>query len=151
MQYKRSFCVCATVLVLVFVAASLSARGQVWGFLGGTQVHGHGDHDTIEVTRHDIPVRAIQVRISGETIFIDRLVVQFGKGASKQFALGDRILPEGKSYVIDLPHEFQTLESVELWYYREPGKANPKVSLYGTSDKSQLDAVSTGQDLSRLR
>jgi len=151
MRFRYSFCVCATVLVAVFAAASLSARGQVWGFLGGTQVHGHGDHDTIEVTRHDIPVRAIQVRISGETIFIDRLVVQFGKGASKQFALGDRILPEGKSYVIDLPHEFQALESVELWYYREPGKANPKVSLYGTSDKSQLDAVSTGLDLSRLR
>ena len=43
------------------------------------------------------------------------------------------------------------LESVELWYYRQPGKANPKVSLYGTSDQSQLDAVSAGQNLSRLR
>jgi len=56
MRYKHYFCVCATVLVLAF-ASSLSARGQVWGFLGGTQVHGHGDHDTIEVNRHDMSVR----------------------------------------------------------------------------------------------
>jgi hypothetical protein len=150
MRYKHFFCVCATVLVLAF-ASSLSARGQVWGFLGGTQVHGHGDHDTIEVTRHDIPVRAIQVRISGQTIFVDRLVVHLDKDASQEFAVGDRISPEGKSYVIDLPHEFKAVESVELWYYREPGKPNLKVSLYGTSDKSQLDAVSSGQYLSRLR
>jgi len=144
--------VCASVLVLAF-GSSLCARGQVWGFLGGTQVRGQRGHDTIEVTRHDTLVRAIQVRISGEAIFVDRLAVHFGKGAFQEFAVGDRISPEGKSYVIELPHEFQALESVELWYYPEPAKRSPKVSLYGTSgiDKSQIDAISPGQYLSRLR
>ena len=143
---------CASILALAF-ASSLGARGQIWGFLGGSQVHGNGDHDRIEVTRHDTPVRTIQVRISGETVFVDRLAVHFGKGAFQEFAVGDRISPEGKSYVIELPHEFQALESVELWYHVEAGKHNPKVSLYGTRavpDKSQMSAVPSAPYLSRL-
>lgn len=152
MRFKRSSCLCASVLALAF-ASSLSARGQIWGFLGGSQVHGTGAHDRIEVTRRDTPVRAIKVRISGESVFVDRLAVHFGKGASQQFAVGDRISSEGKSYVIELPQGFQMLESVELWYYAESGKRNPKVSLYGTRavlDKSQMSVISSGASLSRL-
>lgn len=130
MRSKCSSCLCALVLTLA-LASSLSARGQIWGFLGG-KVHGHGDHDTIEVTRHDTPLRAIQVRISGETIFVDRLIVRLGQGASQEVAIGDRISSEGKSYIIELPNEPRVLESVELWYFSEPGKRNPRVSLYGT-------------------
>lgn len=152
MRHKRSFCICASVLALAF-ASSLSARGQIWGFLGGTRVHGTCDHDRIEITRHDTPVRAIQVRISGETVFVDRLAVHFAKGTSQEFAVGDRISLEGKNYVIELPHELQAPESVELWYYAEAGKHNPKVSLYGTRavpDKSQISAMPSGLYVSRL-
>lgn len=114
------------------LATSLSAQRQVWDFLGGTHVDGNQDHDKIQVTRHDGFFRAIQLRVSGDAIFFDRLVVHFGNGTSEELAVRDRISSEGRNHVIDLPGERRVLESIELWYYKERWEHNPRVSLYGT-------------------
>jgi hypothetical protein len=42
-----------------------------------------------------------------------------------------RISPEEKSYIIELPVQGRALESVEVWYYKEPWEHTPRVSLYG--------------------
>jgi hypothetical protein len=70
------------------------------------------------------------LRVS-DVIFFDRIVVHFGNGTSRELAVSERISPEGRNYVIDLPGERRPLESVELWYYKEPWGHNPSVSLYG--------------------
>src|SRR5262249_6974858 len=59
------------------------------------------------------------------------LVVHFSNGAFREGVVSDRISPEGRNNVIDLPGERRLLESVELWYYKEPWGCNPRVSLYG--------------------
>jgi hypothetical protein len=116
-------------LILAF-ATSLFARGLFWDFLGYTQVDSSQDHGRIQITRRDVHFRTIQLRVSGDAIFFDRLVVRFDDGSSQELMVSDRISPGGRNYLIDLLSE-RSLESVELWYYKEPRVHNPRVSLYG--------------------
>lgn len=121
-----------TVALLTLAAAtSAFARGQFWDFLGSTHVEGGQDHGVIQITRRNGLFHTIQLRVSGDAIFFDRLIVHFGDGASEEFVVSDRISPEGKNYVIDLHGEGHILENVELRYYKEAWEHNPKVSLYG--------------------
>jgi hypothetical protein len=118
------------VLLAIALSTSLSARGQFWDFLGSTQVDSSQDHGRIQVARRDVHFRTIQLRVSGEAIFFDHLVVHFEDGTSEQRMVSDRILPGGTTYVTNLLGE-RSLESVELWYYKEPRGHNPRVILYG--------------------
>ena len=133
----------AGLLALVF-AASLFARGQFWDFLGYTQIDGRQDHSRIQITRRDVHSRTIQLRVSGEAIFFDRLVVHFDDGTSQKLIVGDRISPGGRNYVIDLLGE-RSLETVELWYYKEAWGHNPRVSLYGVRS-SEDDGPNIAQE-----
>jgi hypothetical protein len=119
----------AGLLALAF-ATSLFARGQFWDFLGNARVDGSQNHGQIQITRRDIHFRTIQLRVSGEAIFFDRLVVHFNDGASQEMIVSGRISPGGNNFVIDLLGE-RSLQSVELWYYKEPWGHNPTVSVYG--------------------
>ena len=117
----------AALLALAF-ATSLFARGQFWDFLGYMQIDCTQDHGRIQITRRDVHFRTIQLRVSGDAVFFDRLVVHFDDGTSQELMVSDRISPGGRDY--DLLGE-RSLESVELWYYKEPRVHNPRVSLYG--------------------
>jgi hypothetical protein len=114
-------------LALAF-ATSLFARGQFWDFLGYTQVDSSHDHGRIQITRREVRSRMIQLRVSGEAIFFDRLVVNFDDGTSQELIISDRILPGTRNYDLLGKH---SLESLELWYYKEPWGNSPRVSLYG--------------------
>src|SRR5258707_1420141 len=117
----------AALLALAF-ATSLFARGQIWDFLGYTQVDSSQDHGRIQITRRDVHSRMIQLRVSGEAIFFDRLIVRFDDGTSQELVISDRILPGTRNYVL---LGERSLESIDLWYYKESWGHNPRVSLYG--------------------
>ena len=117
------------ILTLAF-ASSLFSRGQIWDFLGYAQIDGSQDHSRIQIARRDVHSRTIQLRVSGEAIFFDRLVVHFDDGTAQELILNERISPGTRDYVIALRGE-RSLENVELWYYKEPRGHNPRVSLYG--------------------
>ena len=116
-------------LLALVLATSLHARGQFWDFLGSAQVDSSRDHGRIQIVRRDRVFRTIQLRVTGEAIFFDRLVVHFGDGTSQENLVSGRLLG-GSNYVIELPGG-RALESVELWYFKEPWGRTPKVSLYG--------------------
>jgi hypothetical protein len=118
-------------LLTVVLACTVSGHGQFWDFLGYTQLDGSEDHSKIQIARRDRFFGTIQLRVSEEPIFFDRVVVRFGNGSSKELIVSGRISPGGRDYTIELPGERRALESVELWYYRESWGRNPKVSLYG--------------------
>jgi hypothetical protein len=121
----------ALLLALAF-GSWLSARGLVWDFLGVTHIDGIGDHDKIQVGRRDGPFRAVQLRVSNDAVFLQRVVVYYDNGTSEEVPIGVRISPEGTTRVINLTGERRVLESVEVWYFREPWEHRPRVSLYGT-------------------
>ena len=119
-------------LLVLGSAICLPVRGQVWDFLGDAEISRTRDHEKIEVARRSAILHAIQLRVSGDAIFLDRLVVHFGDGTSEEMAVQGRIWPGGKNRVIGLSGERRAVESVELWYYGEPWEHNPKVILYGS-------------------
>jgi hypothetical protein len=125
-------------LLAFALATSLFARGQFWDFLGYTQIDTSQDHGRIQIVRRDVHFRTIQLRVSGDPIFFDRLVVHFDDGTSRELMVSERISPGGRNYVIDLLGE-RTLETVELWYYKEPWSHNPRVSLYGVRSPESDD------------
>jgi len=129
----------AGLITLVF-AARLFALGQVWDFLGYTQVDGNWDHSNIQITRRDHVFRTIQLRVSGEAVFFDHLILHFGDSSYQDVIVSARISPEQKEYLINLPGEGRALERIELFYFKEPWQHNPRVSLYGLclSDSTQI-------------
>ena len=132
-------------LLVLALATSLFGRGQFWDFLGYTQVDAGHDHGRIQIVRRDRLFRTIQLRVSGEAMFLDRVVMHFGNGTSQELIVSERISPGGKDYVIDLPGERRTLESVELWYYKEPWGHNPRVNLYGIRlPQTDAEAIAPG-------
>ena len=125
-----------TGLLVLSLATSLFARGQVWDFLGDTQVDSSRDHGWIKVTRRDVHSRTIQLRVSGEAIFFDRLVVHFADGSSQELVVSDRILPGTRNFVL---LRERSLESIELWYYKEAWGQTPRVTLYGVRSQEGDD------------
>ena len=111
---------------------SLPAQGQVWDFLGVTQIDGNRDHDKIQVTRRNSVFHAIQLRVTGDAIFFDRVVVHFGDGTTEAQAIQGRIWPDGRNHIIGFSGERRVVESVEVWYYKEAWKHSPRVMLYGS-------------------
>lgn len=107
-------------------------RGQVWDFLGDAQINSTRDHEKIHVTRDNAVFHTLQLRVSGDAIFFDHLVVHFGDGMSEEIVVQGRIWAGGKNRVIGLSGEHRPVESVELWYYKEPWEHNPRVILYGS-------------------
>jgi hypothetical protein len=126
--YRRGPFVC---LLAIALATSLFGRGQSWDFLGCAAIDGNQDHGTIQVARRDCVFHTIQVRVSGEPIFFDRFVVHFVNGTTQDLIVSGRISSEGRTYTVSLHGERRVLESVELWYYKEPWGHSPRVSLYG--------------------
>ena len=118
--------------LVVACAISLPAQGQVWDFLGVTQIDGTRDHDKIQVTRRNGFFHAIQLRVGGEAIFFDRIVVHFGDGTSEVLAVQGRIWPDGRNHIIGFSGERRVVESVEVWYYKEAWEHSPRVMLYGS-------------------
>ncbi len=118
-------------LLALAPAPALFAGGQFWDFLGYTQVDGNQDHGSIRLARQDRFFHTIQLRVNGESIFLDRVLLHFANGTSRELMVTGRILSQGGNYLIDLTGDRSALESVELWYFKEPWGQNPKVNLYG--------------------
>ena len=123
---------CLACFLTIVPTGSVTAKGQTWNFLGDTRIDGTRDHDRIQITRQRGFFSAIQLRISGDAIFFDRLIVHFGNGTTENLIVRDRISPGGRNFIIDIPGERRALESVELWYYKERWDHVPRVILYGS-------------------
>ena len=121
-------------------STTVLARGQFWDFLGDAQVDTSQDHGRIQITRRDGHFRSIQLRVSGEGIFFDRLVVHFADGTSQELAVSCRISREGGNYLINLQGE-RSLESIDLWYFKQPQSHTPRVTLYGAPSPQATDEV----------
>lgn len=135
-QFRRGRTIVVLLMALSFGALT-HARGQFWDFLGCMHIESGQDRGVIQVARRNGLFHSIQLRVSGDAIFFDRLIVHFGDGTSEELIVSDRISPEGKDYVVELHDEGRVLENVELRYYKQAWEHNPKVSLYGT--RPQVD------------
>jgi hypothetical protein len=129
--FKKTALSTICILFALTFSASLYAQEGRWDYLGNAHVDGGQDHDNIHVGRHDGRFRAIQLRVSGGSIFFERVVVHFGNGTQEELLIRDQIPSGGSTRAIDLPGERRVIESVELWYGKGRWEHRPKVSLYG--------------------
>jgi hypothetical protein len=125
-------------LMTLFFASYVVARGQVWDFLGCAQLDARLDHGKVEISRRDCLFRTIQLRITGDAIFFDHVLLHFDNGTDQNVAIGRRISSEEREYVINLPGEGRVLESVEFFYFKELWQHIPRVSFYGLRSPDQL-------------
>ena len=130
MLKKQSVLALVVFLALAF-DASVYARGLVWDFLGDTHIDSTQDHYRFQVGLRHGPFRAVQLRVS-DPVFIQRVVVYYSNGTSQELVIGGRISPEGGTHIIDLAGEGRSLESVELWYFKEHWEHAQRVIIYGT-------------------
>lgn len=126
-RFVRPIVVFATLTLPV----GLFGHGEFLDFLGSATVDGAQAYKSIEIVRRDHFFRSIELRVSNEQIFFERVVVHFVDGSSQEFPVNGRIFAEAENYVMELPGERRALESVELWYYKEAWGQNPRVTLYG--------------------
>src|SRR5207253_8203854 len=95
-------------------------------------VDGAVDHDNIVVTASRGTFRAIQLRVSNNTVDFQRVVVHYGNGQSQPVPVRSKVRAVGSTRVIDLPGDRRVIKSVELWYSRANwGPHRPKVELFG--------------------
>jgi hypothetical protein len=78
-------------------------------------VDGSRDHDSIKVGRSAGTYRAIQLRISGGAINLERVTVRYGNGPQEEIPIRARIPNGGQTRVIDLPGERRIIQSLDLW------------------------------------
>ena len=147
MSNNRRFLPLVLFLALAHTAPSF-ARGQFWNFLGDTQVSGNQDHVDIPVSRTNELLRAIQLRVTGQALFFDRMVVHFAGGTSQEFIINGRIQSGRRDYVVAARGESRTIERVELRYYREPSGHNARVSLYGILVGEPVESAARTSDAS---
>jgi hypothetical protein len=131
-MFKRLI-VCSIAMFLALgCGMPLFCRGLVWRFLGDARIRGGQDHDKIQVDGQQGPFRAVQLRVSGDDFFCQRIVVNYRDAASEELAVGGRISTEGRDRIIDFKGGAHMLKSVELWYFKESWEHAPHVTLYGT-------------------
>jgi hypothetical protein len=131
MPNRRPFWLITVFLTAATLSTSLCARGLLWNFLADAYLDVAHDHDRIAVNGQHDPFRAVQLRMSGDAVFLERVVARYTNGTSEELLIGHRILPEG-TQVMNLTGESRVLQSVELWYYQEAWEHRPRVRLYGT-------------------
>lgn len=107
-------------------------HGLLWRFLGDTRIRAGQDHEKLQIAGQQGAFRAVQLRMSGDDFFCQKLVVNYGDGSSEELPIGGRISAEGRDRVIDFGGGAHVLKSIEFWYFRESWEHAPHVTLYGT-------------------
>lgn len=131
MLKRQIACAIATFLVLGS-SMPLYCHGLVWRFLGDTRIGAGQDHEKIQIDGQQGPFRAVQLRLSGDDFFCQKVVVNYGDGSSEELAIGGRLSAEGRDRIVDFSGGAHVLKSVEFWYFREPWDHAPHVTLYGS-------------------
>ncbi len=119
-------------LSFVFLGYVATSAGKSWVYLGSSHVDGHADHDKIKVGNGEGSFRALRLKVQGTSVKFDHVIVHYENGQEQQLAANFVVHGNSSSPPIDLPGNYRTIKSVELYYERGNwGGQNPKVSLYG--------------------
>jgi hypothetical protein len=112
--------------------ASPAANAASWEKLGERSVSLLNDHDVIPVTLLRGDFRKIKLKVRGNGIFINELVVDYAVGGVDRLPVRHFVKAGGETRVIDLRGGERIVRSVQLLYRRVPnGRGRAVVSAYG--------------------
>jgi hypothetical protein len=117
---------------LATALASPAAYAANWEKLGERSVALFGDQDVIPVTVLRGNFRKIKLKVRGNGIFLNGLIVDYAIGGVDRLPVRHFIPAGGESRVIDLRGGNRVIRSVQLFYRRVPNsRGRAVVSIYG--------------------
>jgi hypothetical protein len=117
---------------LSFTPLKNSVNAQNWDKLGQRKVNFRVDKDEIS-GRWDGWYKALQVKVRGGSINMEKMVVHFRNGQTEEIPLKNNFTDGSESRVIDLPGARRLIEKVVFWYEANATTAGnkPTVELWG--------------------
>lgn len=102
-------------LVPLLSFKTISNEPQGWSKLGQRKVNFKADRD--EISGHwDGWFTALQIKVTGGSISIQKMVVHFRNGQTEDIALRNNFTDGSESRVIDLPGNHRLIDHVVFWY-----------------------------------
>ena len=95
-------------------------RGGKWVLLGCQRVGFAVDKDTIRVGRKEGNFKAIQLKVTGNTIYINDLNVVYGNGKRDDIRVRNEFKAGSTSRVIDLRGRDRFIDRIEMLYRSKP-------------------------------
>ena len=125
----------AALAVMLFSVSASSARE--WVRLGDRHVGFLGDHDSIQVGKHEGKFVRLKLIVRKNDIQLNSIKVVFGNGQVEDIVF-DRHIPDGGEAVITLPHGWHAgrfISEVELRYHSRPNFRGEAIAeLWGQED-----------------
>lgn len=109
----------------------VQAFAAAWIILGSKTVNLLADHDTIQVGAGVGLFSKVQLKVTGNTVFIHSMKITFSSGATHDVALRFAFLPGMSSRDINLPGPARLIRKVDLVYSKLIGGGQAKVTLLG--------------------
>ena len=105
----------AFLLIPLLSFKTLEDSSQSWSKLGQRKVNFKADKD--EISGHwDGIFAALQVRVRGGSVSMQKMVVHFRNGESEEVELRNNFTDGSQSRVIDLPGKRRFIDRVVFWY-----------------------------------
>lgn len=122
--------------VATFLVAALAAIGPAHAdparHLGSTHLSkAENDRDVIRFKQCRRGINAIQLRVRGGQVEIEKLWVRYAKGGSEQLEVGERIAQGGESRWIDLRAGERCVKAIGLIGDTELSGDQARVDVYG--------------------
>lgn len=122
------------ILPVLFVSSflSLTATAQRFDKLGERKVNFKSDRDVISGIGDGF-YRALRLKVSGGSINVQKMVVHFRNGETKEVELKQNFADGDQSRVIELPGKRRLIEKVVFWYEATSSSEGnkPVVELWG--------------------
>lgn len=117
---------------LSFTPLKNPAAAQPWEKLGQRKVNFKADRDEIS-GRWDGVFAALQIKVRGGSISIQKMVIHFRNGETRDIELRNNFTDGSESRVIDLPGNRRFIDHVVFWYESTSTSngGKPVVELWG--------------------
>jgi hypothetical protein len=103
-----------------------------WAYIGTTHAQHMNDHDTIIVAGPHNHFRALQIRVGGAPLHMQRMRVIYANGAPEEIPIRFNIPQGGRSRNIDLRGGDRAIHQIDFWYDTKGWfKGTADVSVFG--------------------
>jgi hypothetical protein len=117
-------------ILAIGITTSGFARTDQWLDIGNARVNGQMDHDTIQA-RDKGTFRAIQIRVSGNSVHFIRIIGRYGNGQREQINVRSVIQAGSSSRTIELPGARRGIDKIDLFYEKASWGIPPVVTIAG--------------------
>ena len=122
----------AAVAAAVLAVTAMSTAASAAQELGCRSIGFITDRDVIPIGANDGAFKSIQLRVSGNDISMQDLVVVYGNGKPDELAVREKIRAGGQTRWIDLKGNRRVIKRIEMRYAsRLNFKGQAKVCVYG--------------------